>query len=136
MRTVTPGDEGCLATDGGAVRILEFGDDAVTDFLKAKQLRLALDFDARAAKVLDEQLFVLLLRENQRARKGTQSLADVHQRDAGFATTPNPNANVRNLKPPFDDLLGNPELRIELQGAGLHRQGAGRRSRARNLVDE
>src|SRR5450755_3442407 len=136
MRTVTPGNEGGLALEGGASRALEFSDDAVTDVVKAKELGLALDFDAGAAKVLDEQSFVLFLWKDERTRERAQTLSDVAQRDAGLVLAPNPEINLRNLQPFFDDLLGDSELGIELKGPRLHGQSTGRRSRFRCLVDD
>jgi hypothetical protein len=82
MSAITPSDVGGLAVFGATVIVLQPCDDAVASILEAKKLRAALDLDTGATQMFDEQLLVLVLRNNKGKREGAQALADVETRAA------------------------------------------------------
>jgi hypothetical protein len=111
-------------------------DHAVTTDFEADELRSALDLHAGAAKVLDQKPLVLVLRKDEQEGKGAQPFADVGKGDAPRVLSARPQIYRRKPEPAVDDLTREAYLSVELERAGVDRQGPRRRSRLRGFVDD
>ena len=118
------------------VRSAKAGDDAVAGVVEADQFGATLDGDAQRLQPLDQQPLMLVLREDMQEGIGGQTLADRLERQARGLLAPDPEIDRRVLVAAGDDLAGQVELAVELQGAGLDRQGSRGGSGFGGLVDD
>ena len=97
---------------------------------------LPLDRDAHRCQPVDQQLLVLVLREDVQERIARQLGADLCKRDPRLVASPDPQVDRRHLVAPFDDGIGQIELAIELERASVDGQCARRGPRCGGLVDD
>ncbi len=85
---------------------------------------------------VDQQALVVVLGEAEHERVRAEALADVTERDDGHLARPV--AEVEAIEPEAagDDVVGDAELAVELEGAGLDGHRAGRLARAGVSVDQ
>ncbi len=104
--------------------------------VESNELGLALDRDAEFRDGFDEELFLLVLREDQHEREGALVRADVSQHGAAAVLAARPHVDGGELHAARDRLVGEPERAVELERARVHDEGARGRSRGARLVDD
>ncbi|VVO38618.1 hypothetical protein PS718_05588 [Pseudomonas fluorescens] len=109
---------------------------AIASLLEMLQCGVALDADAIVFEALDQQLFMLVLREYFDERVGRQALADAVQRQLCDRFAIDPEVCRRDLMTVAHDGLGQVQLPIQLQRSRLHRQRPGSGARCGGLVDD
>ncbi len=120
----------------GTVRTPDPGAHAFSVLLEAGQLRAPLDADAQLLELFDQQTLVRVLGKGDRKGKRRAPLADEAERDAGRPRAFNPEIDGRDRYPAFHDQVGDSELPVELERAGLNRQRARRRTCFGRPVDD
>ncbi|MNQ51970.1 hypothetical protein D3C85_659710 [compost metagenome] len=132
---VAPGQEAGLTDFLLAVGQMQRGRDAVGGLLEAGQFGVAFHRDAEGLQALDQQPFVLVLRENFQERVGCQSLADLGQWQVRHGFTLDPEVGSRHPMAVLHNRVGQPELSIQFQRPRLDSQCPGRGAWGRGLVD-
>ncbi|MNQ91801.1 hypothetical protein D3C85_1071980 [compost metagenome] len=116
------------------------GEQARRDMLaiveKAQQFGVALDRHIEFHQPLDQQQLVLVLREDFQEWIGRQALADSVQRQARDLLALDPEVGGRHQVALLHDGVGQVQLAVQLQGAGLHGQCAGSGAGFEGLVDD
>jgi hypothetical protein len=87
-------------------------------------------------QVADQEPLMLVLRVDQRIRKGTEPCAKIAERRSRRPPAGDPEIDRRHRKAVRDQRIGETELVVVLEDARLHDDGAGCRSRLRGLVDQ
>src|SRR5947207_1437866 len=119
---------------GRAVRALEHRMHAVVVVCERQQLRRTFDLHAELGEAIDEQPFVLVLREREYIRKGTQPASHVTKGNATNLLAREPQVCRDELEPALHDRVGESHLAIDLERARLDRNRARRRAGLRGLV--
>ena len=96
---------------------------------------MPLDRDAERLQPLDQQSLVLVLGEDVEEGVGRQAGADSFKREPRRRFTLDPKIDGGDLVARRDHGLGEIELAVEFERAGLHRQSARGRTRLGGLVD-
>ncbi len=104
--------------------------------LEIDEFCIALDLDADPGEVLDQQLFLIVLRQDQDKRKRTEALAKHPERKSLDVVSAPMKAHGRHHAPARQGVLRQAQPAIEFQGAGLQRKGAGRSARSRSAIDD
>ncbi len=119
-----------------AVGQLERCRDAVRLLLQADQLGVPLDRYAQVTKLFPHDHFVVVLAENEDVGIGRRVPPGFAERDAGHLPALRPHIRARaalaELQRPIDDA----ELRVDLQGAGLHAERSRLQRRPGMPVDD
>ena len=104
--------------------------------LESHQFGRTLNVDAGALEVIDQQALVLILRKDEKVRKWGES--GPNRSDVGSRDVPAVDPEVHRVERDGarDDVVGDPQLAIELQGAGMDHQRSRRGSRLGDLVDD
>ena len=99
------------------------GDDPGVGVGHVHQLGVPLHVDAGGVELLFEHLLVIVLRVAQDERVGAGAGAEVLHVQPGRDAPVLPHHDVLDLHPAVHDLVGEPELPVELQRPGLDAQG-------------
>ncbi|MNN24150.1 hypothetical protein D3C81_1375700 [compost metagenome] len=110
--------------------------EAVAGFLEAFQGGIAFDRDAVVFKTLDQQPFVLILREDFDECVGCQAFADAVQWQLRDRFTVDPEIRRRHPMAVAHHGVGEVQLPVQLEGARLHRQRSRRGTGRGGLVDD
>jgi hypothetical protein len=111
-------------------------DHVIAALLEAGEARAALHLHPLAPKVLDEQPFVLILRKDQHEGKRAQPPAQVGKDDPRRMLAARPQVDRREFQAQPDDLVGEPELAIELERPRVEHQGPRGGARLGRLIDD
>ena len=103
---------------------------------KFDEFGAALDRYPELLQPRDQQPFVFVLRKNLQKRIGGKALAQGVERNARGRSPSNPQIDRRRSMPAFDDSLGEVELAIKFERAGLDRKSPGRQARRQSLVED
>jgi hypothetical protein len=109
----------------GAIGEFEMNENVTGGLFEAEELGLALDADAEGGELIDEEALVLVLREDEREGKGAEACAELAEDGAGDAIAGDPEVDGFDLAAALDDGIGEAELRVELEGAGLDGESSG-----------
>jgi hypothetical protein len=120
VRAVAAGDPRDLDRAAGAVRETEGDIDVGGLLLEGNELGSPLHRDTEFGQPLSQDLLVVVLPEHQHVRERAQALADVADRNAGAPAAVRPDVAPGSTRAERQRLLGDAELRIDLQRAGVH----------------
>src|SRR6202041_2749290 len=104
--------------------------------LEVGEFYLALDFYAERAEALDQQCFMLVLRENEGKRKGGETLPQIPDRNTSHRLGFDPEIDAGDFVAAINYGLSESELLIELKRAPLNGQCTGGSTGGRQLVDD
>ncbi len=104
--------------------------------LEPNELGLALHCHSRLRQARDQEPLVRVLRKDEEERERAQSLAHIVQWYACDARTCNPQVDRHIWQAGGDHCIGEADLAIELQRAGMDAQRTRRRARFCRLIDD
>ena len=136
MRAVAAGDVERVAGFLRSVGACQRRAHGVFAIRERYELCRSFDRDAALRERVDQKALVLVLREGEHIRKGTQPTPHVAERDATHLSTSDPEIGGGELQSALHDVVGQSNLAIQLECARLNRDRAGRRTRLRDLVDD
>ena len=124
VRAVATRDPGGRDLPARAVLLIERGLDAIRLLRQGGELRVPLDGNASLTENLAKEPLVIVLSEDQEVRVRTQTLPDVAQQDVRRQAPSRPEVGADRALAEGDRLLGDAQMRIDLESARLHAQGA------------
>ena len=114
----------------------KLGDDSIALVPEADQFRSPLDRNAHRRQPVDQQALVLVLgKDPQRGVRG-QADADLLEGNASLAPAARPKVDRGNLMGSCDDVVGEIELTVKLERAGLNGERSRSRARFAGLVHD
>ena len=132
---VAAGDVGCPAGFLGTVRKFQLCFDVIAVIDEAEQFSAAFDLNAEGSEMIDEQAFMVVLRQNQHVREWADAFTDRAEFDARRVFAAHPQICGREMQPGGDCGLGDADLLVEFEGACVDDEGAGCCARLGGFVD-
>ena len=120
----------------GAVGEAEAGFDLVAAVFAVDEFGGAFDGDAGFGEVVDEEALVLVLGEDEHEREGAEALAEGAEFDVADVFAFDPEVYGIELVASADDFVGDAELAVELERAGVDDEGARGGARFGDFVDD
>jgi hypothetical protein len=108
----------------GDVEEMVVGPTAPGTVLESNELGAALDRDAERGQPIDQEMFVRVLRIDQRVRIRAQPLSHVAEGGAADLSSRHPEIDGDGLAPGIDHHVREADLTVELERACLHGQRA------------
>ena len=136
MRAVAARDVRRLTRPGRAIRSLQSCVHPARGLVERHQLGRPLDFHAGVAQAIDQQLFVLVLRKDQRIGKRTDPGADIAEHRVRDVFAGRPEIDRTHSPPGGDDRVGDANLPVQFERACLDGKRTRGRSRLFGLVHD